>query len=193
MIEKITDIFYDSYEYPSRELVVDDILPNNVMLEYISSTYLNGFINYVTLKKVMLLKRYRDEHSDRKLAISSPIPDKLKQLIADHAKLVDDSNEHWPVYEFDSNETYHKAWLLNVDIHVEFSSLNDDCLIVAESKKHWWFFWYDMDCSDCAIGRVSKEDCTEELFMKWFDDYINDLEYPAEEIPIDKFKGWLSS
>src|SRR5688572_6183719 len=32
--------------------------------------------------------------------------------------------------------------------------------VVASSAEHWWYFCYDIDASDCAIGRAARADCT---------------------------------
>jgi len=59
-MNKFFDLFDDSEEYPSNERLLNGV-PMNMLFEYVSDTYLNGFINYVDIKKVLLIQRYWSE------------------------------------------------------------------------------------------------------------------------------------
>lgn len=58
------DLFDDCIEYPDNELKLNGI-PKNVFYEYISSTYLNGFINYVENYDAIMIERYEDWWEDK--------------------------------------------------------------------------------------------------------------------------------
>jgi len=59
--------------------------------------------------------------------------------------------------------------------HTKLSDLDDDVLILGETGKHYYFFWFDCDVSDCSIGRQGKLNILKEDMIKWFDEYVNDL------------------
>ena len=54
----------DHYEYPNSKLLVQGIQPNT-WFEYISSTYLNGLINYVNPVHIVLMERYTMHNEDK--------------------------------------------------------------------------------------------------------------------------------
>lgn len=114
-----------------------------------------------------------------------------------------------------------KVWLPFINkpqYHTHFLYLDDDILILGETESHYYFFWYDCDLSDCAIGRQIKGEITKDDMVRWFDEYTESLleprfvEYRNEhrelfdssddeecaegitgyrEIPINCFKGWV--
>jgi len=55
MSKNIYDYFNDIIEYPE---INKEILPYNILYEYISSTFLNGFVNYAKWFKCWLIDRY---------------------------------------------------------------------------------------------------------------------------------------
>jgi hypothetical protein len=62
--------------------------------------------------------------------------------------------------------------------HTNLNDLHDDILILGETENHYYFFWYDCDCSDCAIGRQKKNEIIKEEAVKWFDNYTESLVEP---------------
>ena len=76
MKKQIWDYFHSTVDYPKNK--VHFPIPYGTMWAYISSTYLNGFINYVRPISVFVLDRYtpKDEDiTDRKnnLCRSAPL------------------------------------------------------------------------------------------------------------------------
>lgn len=53
-----------------------------------------------------------------------------------------------------------------------YSSVDDDVIIFAESTNSYWILWADRDTSDCCIGRIEKKyfkssDEFKKAFIKW--------------------------
>jgi len=196
------DYFEDDVEYPDSCMMVDDILPRNVMLNYVSSSFLNGFINYVKIIRVWLLRRYTLPSSEEgEYTISIAKEDKTAIEHLSQASLVSDDG-YWLEYSFTCFDDFIKAWLESDHFHVKFSELHDDVVVLARSASHYWFFWFDLDCSDCSVGRFQTED-PEDLVIEKFDQYVRGIQYSENKhyqekadpilIPVEKLKGWLSS
>jgi len=69
----IWDYFEDQIEYPRD--VVSNPLPYGEVWTYISSTFLNGFINYVKPIKIFLIDRYTPDNediTDRNVQVKKP-------------------------------------------------------------------------------------------------------------------------
>jgi hypothetical protein len=156
--------FTDSYEYPQPTLVL--LLPGTVFY-YISNTFLNGWINYVTLVRAWLVTRYL------------PHKENIKALA-----------EHVEANQFHTNLNQ----FMHDDKHLLVRAAGDD------PKRPWWWFWYDQDCSDCAIGVFETDDSDEEVCRK-FDEMIDRLseqvrespDYgPKLEIPLKSIRGWIA-
>lgn len=150
--------FHDKIEYPKP---CESMVPLGVLYEYISSDFLNGWLNYVDIKSIRLISRYE------------PFADNQKDVQA----LIESNPAHTDLSE----------------------SLHDDTFILAQAGGHWWFFWYDRDCSDCCIGRFQTTDSNETVlaaFADYADDRSKNMGYehsgsPAIEIPLQCMKGWL--
>lgn len=88
----------------------------------------------------------------------------------------------------------------------------DDAVILARAGKkdtdgwradHWWFFWFDRDCSDSSIGRFHTTDPPElvrENFRRWATETGRELstaygnnDEPCDPIALDPaaFTGWI--
>lgn len=61
------DLFdmFEWIEYPENTALVEG-LQNNVMYDYVSTTYLNGFINYVDIIKCFMIRHYGDNEEWKK-------------------------------------------------------------------------------------------------------------------------------
>ena len=77
-IKTIMDYFDDEVEYPND--VALNPLPMNTFWSYISSTFLNGFINYVEPLKVYVLDRYEDDKTDEVLNLPKQYHTELSQF-----------------------------------------------------------------------------------------------------------------
>lgn len=64
--------------------------------------------------------------------------------------------------------------------------------VIASSAEHFWYFCYDIDASDCAIGRVSREEASLERLVEWVEDRRLSGKYPKQEIDVGQLHGWRS-
>lgn len=145
----IWQYFDENIEYP-RKLALDPI-PYGTVWTYVSSTFLNGFINYVEPIKCYVIDRYTSD--DKNVGDKEYITkgDLKKKIIAGELD----------VY------------------HTDLSSFEDDIIMLADigEKGHYMFFWFDMDVSDCSIGRFKTEDTKEDVIQS----VVNWLEQEKKE------------
>lgn len=167
--------YFDNYDDHEYDFAFKP-LPSGVLSEYVSSTYLDGFINYVTIIKAFLLTRYYewDYLNERRN------PEKRTKR-----------------QQFD--------WIKSGkgDCHTKiYRDFDDDVLILAKAYNYdktlfrWIVFYYDRDVSDCMIGAFETEDSDEEvisLFSKYAQTIITNHQNEAEEIPSNLLTGWISS
>lgn len=164
-IKKFNDFFDDTIEYPSKQLV-DSPLPMNTMYSYVASTFLNGFINYITILQSFVISRYNKW----------------------------DDVDGWSDDSETQNQIFERL-LKNPPIHPTLSDFGDDVLIlgVSESGNTYMFFWYDMDCSDSCIGRFTSDLPTYKV-IELFAEYVKELDCNRDgekEIPLSYFSGWI--
>lgn len=191
----IWDYFNDNIEYP-REVAFNPI-PYNTVWTYISVTFLNGFINYVNPIKCYLIDRYTPDNEN----INS-----VKYQIED--------SYEWLTFDGTKGELKDKILKEEIKLyHTELSCFSDDIIILSEIEHNekdglnrFMFFWFDMDVSDCSIGRIETNDTKEEIIQS----LINWLEQNKEEnkdrnieesfdnglmnyteLPLSFLKGWL--
>lgn len=173
----ITKYFEDRYDYPNN--VTEEILPINTLWQYISSTFCNGFINYVTIKKAFLSCRYKSWDQE-----------------IDSVSMYD--NSKWTKFEGTKNQIYNIAIEKGRIFHFDMSMFEDDVIILGKSKdnqKYWWYFWFDMDVSDCFIGRFETE-LPENEVIEDFTNYVKNNEAAndlgeVKELPLHMFSGWI--
>lgn len=180
------DYFTREEEYPQN--VVSRLLPMNTMWWYISSSFLNGFINYVDVIDAHLLDRYvaRDE-----------------MLNADSLCSYNDG-EKWVT----PTEPMPKQAWFELYVKSKYASnlgaFRDDILLLGRAKSEedenvYVFFWFDHDVSDCGIGRFSADAKESEAdVIRRFQKYVKDFAekpktYTSQPIPLSFFNGsWLS-
>ena len=185
--------FTDGVDYPN--ILGGDILPDGTLWSYVSSTFLNGFINYAQAIKCYLMNRYRDwneerENDDLKLHHRPPMENK------------------WVDHVFKTKEEVYQFVLKNPTgyIHSELGVFNDDILVLGKVKdtpNKYIFFWFDLDVSDCCIGVFTTED-TEETVVNEFRSYVQEISAKlqrdylrktdgcsAAELPLGIFQGWV--
>ena len=64
--------------------------------------------------------------------------------------------------------------------------------VVASSAAYWWYFCYDIDASDCAIGRIAKDRCSRKSLVDWVSRERLSGKYPVVEIDVRNLHGWRS-
>lgn len=187
-MKRFNNYFENQVGYP-KDIALNP-LPLGTEYQYVSSDFLNGFINYVTIVKAHVLGRYHawDE-----------------ELQEPHTISVQEGSFNWVKKECKTkDELYAALTVKGATYHVHLDDdFQDDVLILAEAGKTelgqvcYVFFWYDRDCSDCCIGRFATDDCKEEV-IEIFDRFVNqDLvgfgsnDHGAREIPLHYFQGWL--
>jgi hypothetical protein len=178
MYKFIENYFNDSDQYPSPP---ETMLPLGTVYDFISSTFLNGWINYLEIVSAQLISRYQDYSTNcsrlESLLIKPESHSNFGESLGDDVIILAKTKKP----------------------HMSAKSCvlcgNPDSL---ESKEEytWWFFYYDRDCSDSSIGRFETDDSDEEIINS-FKCYANDrsLEesgHPSIEIPLKIFRGWIS-
>lgn len=178
--------FDETEEYPCN--IALHPLPLGMEYLYVTTTFLNGFINYVKPIKAFVLGRYRtwDEQLEHTISVQEP-----------------PGSRNWVQRECKSkNELFDALTVPEAVMHVKLDvDFQDDVLILARAGKIddqvcYYFFWFDRDCSDSCIGRFITEDPESEVIAS-FTQYINGTlkedanEHGAREIPLHYFKGWL--
>ena len=175
----IKTYFQETKDYP--DVFAGEILPDGTMYEYISTTFLNGFINYVEIQKAFLLARYarwNDQDTDLGTREIS---------IRDGGK--------WTKFTGTKEENFQKLIAPGATFHSKLNDLSDDVVILAKTKNtnEWVYFWFDCDCSDSCIGRFSTEDADEVVIEAFSESCLSfsDNGEKSREIPLHYFKGWI--
>ncbi len=194
----IWNYFDDSIDYPKE--VAHNPIPYGTVWCYISSTFLNGMINYVKPISCFVLDRYTadDENiSDRNFTVCN------KGEFGKWYKWEGTKKELIKVITSGEKEMY----------HVNMNCFGDDIALLAEietneedGKGRYMFFWFDCDDSDCCIGKFETTDTKEDVIQSmrnWLDERKeeNKVETVEEgydngivnysELPISFLKGWL--
>lgn len=194
----IWDYFDDNIDYPNE--VVHNPIPYGTVWCYISSTFLNGIINYVKPISCFVLDRYTadDENvSDRNFTVCN------KGEFGKCHKWEGTKKELIKAITTGEKEMY----------HTDMNCFGDDIALLAEietneedGKGRYMFFWFDCDVSDCCIGKFETTDTKEEVvqsMINWLDEskeenkgktveegYDNGI-VNYSELPISFLKGWL--
>lgn len=64
--------------------------------------------------------------------------------------------------------------------------------VVASSDRYWWYFCYDIDASDCAIGRVEREAFDLAQIVQWVYRRRVSGKFPVLTLDVRKLQGWRS-
>jgi hypothetical protein len=183
MLDFIEDCLPESKEYPMKELIDSGLrLEHSIMYCYVPSTFLNGIINYVTPVETLILDRYHiDGDEDFKC---NPLK------LAVHA-----AGPTW-VWETKEVLTKKEAFALLDSgyemYHTNLRTFDDDVLMLAETEKLWWFFWFDMDSSDCCVGCFDKGQDKDQVISA-FERYAKDIsDGDVYEFKPAWIKGWIS-
>lgn len=179
----IEKYFTDHIQYPS--MVAENILPMNEHWAYISTTFLNGFINYVKPIKAFVLTRYTAWESNLEHEVS----------------LRDPVSGNWEKHAGTKDEIYRLFIQPGRNSHTNLHSLEDDVLILAKTDGDspcYFFFWFDCDVSDGCIGRFQTSAPEEEVVADFVEYALSmkDMGYEdsgeSREIPLHSIEGWVS-
>lgn len=168
--------------------------PTQTLLElglwhtYLSSTFLNGWINYVTPIAASMITRYQG-HSKN-----------LEQVQKFHDPNDPEFKGHTNLGRFGDD-----VLLLGCS-----NPTDKHFFIEPPPEKTYWLFWFDCDVSDCCIGRF-RTDVPEEQIIADFREWANDLSLelsqgysgndcceenqdskPALHLDVKHFSGWIS-
>lgn len=185
----IRNYFYDQIDYPGE--IAFDPLPINVVYNYVSNSFLNGFINYVEIVKAYTIGRYvdwdkpfeEDEEDYETIQVrknSALVKIKVNNALERYTALI----QPGAVFHSRLDKDF-----LN-DVLILSKAWNQD-----KTKFKWVYFWFDTDSSDCSIGRFETED-SDSIVVDSFTEYVKTLHsnsYGEKEIPLHYFIGWLNS
>ncbi len=176
---KFMDYFSDQEDYPEPAV---DMLPVDKLYSYISTTFLDGWINYVEIKSAFLITRYR-EH---------------EQNVAAVAKFNGVDRQRYDHIDF--NACLGKQLDDDVLILARAKDRDPFDTDVDGCGPHWWFFWFDRDVSDSCIGRFETTDA-DAIIVERFAAYAHEKSrgmgyehsgHPALELKPSAFRGWIS-
>ena len=185
----ITDYFNDEVDYPQG--VFENPLPMNELWCYISSTFVNGFVNYGKPIGAWVGHRYNSPETTVK------------------AHVCDAGKTNWHDIEVSKKELIN---LLNSGTktmyHFKLHSFEDDIFLLLKSEYQddvYLYIWYDCDVSDCCIGKFQTSDSEEDIkqsVVNWLmkesqdkqglfeENYDNGIQMYDELYP-SILKGWL--
>lgn len=190
---EIWDYFNENIDYPSD--VALNPIPYGTVWNYISSTFLNGFVNYVKPIACFVLDRYAEDN----------------ELVGERNFTVCNKGEFgkWHKWEGTKKELIESIVNETKEMgHTKLDCFGDDIVILAEIETDkYMFFWYDMDCSDCSIGRFETTEPKEKIInsvVNWLerekmdnngkivtDGFDNGI-VNYHKLPISFLEGWVS-
>ena len=191
MIDNFMDRYFDVAEtYPRN--VAGDILPVGTLWDCIASPFLDGFINYVTIKKAFLTCEYESFNSEFDMSV-------------DHYK--EGNRFVWTETQCKSkSEIFDVLIRKNATAHTKILSLCDSVAILAtveNSPMLWYFFYYCASSSNSMIGRFETSDSDKDVILS-FENYVKsiihigddadnpDADIEPRELPLSFFRGWIS-
>ena len=147
--KKILDYFTEEVEYPSS--IFENPIPMGVYWEMISTTFLNGFVNYGKPIGCWVTHRYTSK----------------EQMIDAH--VTDSGQKNWHKWHGKKSELIE---LLNSGkkrvYHFNLRSFEDDVLLLLKSEHEddvYLFMWFDIDTSDCSIGKFRTTDTKDDVIQ----------------------------
>lgn len=179
-MNKFLNYFNETIEYPSNVIV--NPIPLGELWTYISTTFLNGFINYCKIHKIYLLDRYTDQN----------------ELIENVNYMEEKGITKWKKFNGTKKELLNlvlndKAFFFHTDLYC----FKDDIIILGKADKNVWiYFWFDSDSSDCCIGKFYTKDQDSEVEHK-LHQYLLELKKDQKyvknfyELPNRFALGWI--
>jgi hypothetical protein len=194
----IWDYFRYNISYP-RE-VAHNSLPYGTVWCFISSTFLNGIVNYVKPISCFVLDRYTS----------------CDKNISNRGVSVRNKGEFGKWHKWHGTKKELITAIISGEkemYHTNMDCFGDDITLLAEietdekdNKGRYMFFWFDSDISDCCIGKFETTDNKEDVIQSmrnWLDEdkeenrgvaiedgYDNGI-VNYSELPISFLKGWV--
>jgi hypothetical protein len=191
--------FDDIIDYPKN--IIHNPLPIDTFWNYISCTYLNGFINHVKPIKWYSVDRYSNPNKILSNGVSKyDYIDKLIDGSVDtpfHTNLRMFEDDCIILAEYDFEYDY---W----DFFEEFSNDNESYVNHLRGMTHLIMFYYDSDTKDCSIGKFRTDDSKEQVIEN-LEKYLKSISSDPlrieqgydnglmgfREIPIKLLNGWI--
>ena len=174
------------------------ILPFGTRYSNVSTTFLNGFINYFEPIKAFCLCNYHswDEPLENGKGWEINL-NEVANLDHLHQNQVHLSESHlWGTYKFFKKKDLFKAITLPKAInYLHVSDFRDDVVILSKNENkfdEYIFFWYNLG-GRCSIGRFKTNDTIEDVIAE-FERFvaIRDSDNLRKEIPLHTFADWIS-
>lgn len=176
--------YFDNHVEHPRGIAFNP-LPVNTYWEYVSSTFLNGFINYVSIVDAQLLNRYH------------PMDDLIESEYLESYQEPPRSLK-WtkPSESMTKQQAYDLYTQKGRLCHTRIGCFRDDVIVLTTcdndaGKTMYMVFWFDMDCSDCGIGRFVTDD-PQDIVIASFRAWVAGLDYGCSPLPEHFFTGWCS-
>lgn len=188
--KNIFDFFDESFDYP-KVVQLDEILKPGVIYNYVTSAFLNGFINIGgPIVAALLVHRYSawDEKCSFEFSYQDP-PRSLKWTRVG-------ANESLTKREVFDLVTQTEGRLC----HTDLSIFRDDVMILTKTERtpnEYLFFWFDCDVSDCCIGRFQTDLPLDQIvaaMVKTGRDTSERYQQHPEDptpIPLHALTGWM--
>jgi len=194
----IWDYFDNNIDYPQN--VAHNTLPYGTVWCYISSTFLNGMVNYVKPVSCFVLDRYTadDEYiGDKNFTVRN------KGGFGKWHKWEGTKKGLIEAIKIGEKEMY----------HTNMNCFGDDIVLLTEIEIYkednigrYMFFYFDCDVSDCCIGKFETNDIKEEVIKSikiWLNQNKEEnkgriiesnmdngiIDYT--ELPLSFLKGWI--
>jgi hypothetical protein len=168
--------FFDKYFYDGSEdcpgpALINGLIPNYIF-HYVGHTYLNGIVNYTKPVKVFMINRYNNRYNTNIEDIDNLLNTSVRKNYKSSCVKIKDL---FPNDKINTDFIINK--LNNKEIercHTDLGMFCDDIILLAEidkqdinsDEKQYVFFWSDMDCVDCSVGKIvieNKPDAISEL------------------------------
>lgn len=179
--DDIKDYFHEEVEYPND--IAENPLPLGRLLSYVSSTFLNGFINYVLPIEAAILNRY------------VPLDWVMDEALEGKTYQEPAGSFKWKSFPSGilKKELIELLTQPNRLASADLGLFDDDIVLLATAKTDptiYYFFWFDQDVSDCQIGRFHTSDDVEVVREK-FDKFVENLSFGHTQLPLHFFSaGW---
>lgn len=156
-------VYTDSYEYPREQIEEFGGIPQNTEYTYVSSTFLNGLVNYGKNHRSFLVARYGLDSTqvDEAGTEESYFVHLDAKYGSDNESLIAQVRQDYQAFADKS---------FGDDVH-HTTYNQDDWIVMYETSESYVFMWYDRDCSDCSIERYSIESCIADAGIDNLDDF----------------------